>query len=224
MKAPKFLPGDFYAKYDQELKAYKLYRILIAEPTYGGIHVSLYSNLFPELPKRINTDELHFGIMNISMEGDQATVNFNIEPDNSLTGMLKDLADEKKHFGIMHFPLSIEGFNSEALHYVYHAPLEDKDLEGFRTYLIETGFPEEEQEGYIQHILHRSSDRDQLVINKWLKWIVPLLTLLLMAALFRGWFPRIIPIVVLVLLAGISWHWWGRFMPGLKQLYEDHPK
>ncbi len=69
----------------------------------------------------------------VSQKGDQTTVTFQVEEggNGSLGSILKAMADESNHFGIMHMPFNLEGFDSGNLQFVYHQPLEEKDLEGF---------------------------------------------------------------------------------------------
>jgi hypothetical protein len=221
MKTPKILPGDFFTEFDTKLQAYKLYRILAFEPSIKGLHVSIYSNLFQEQPDSVKPDELSFGIVQVSMDEENARAFFHADDENSLAGVLKSLSSENDHVGVMHAPILLDGFDSEDLEFVQHTPLERKDLEGLQTYLDGMGFSAEEQEQYLEFVITRSYDRTLLKLNKTLKIAFPFLAAVLILCFVAGWIPLFLLVTGLLIIGLLSLYWWGMAIRSIRSHYQE---
>jgi hypothetical protein len=156
-KAPKAKPrplvpiiGGFYASARQE-GGYSLYRMLYFDE--DSVHISIYSNVYGEIPPRINREELSFSAMVVKQD-EQGK--FYTEPYRSsgggqnLAGVFAGFS-EADTYGIMHLPLARAGFLEDDLVFIEQQPLTDEDLFGLDSYLEgAAGLGEEERAGFLE--------------------------------------------------------------------------
>ena len=147
--------GGFYAT--PKNGGYGISRVLYYDE--HSVHLSIYSNVYNEIPEQVNREELTFSALSVTREADGTITTAPYEAEaareNSITGTLRAAA-EADSIGIMHFPLALEGFLKDEPILVDVQEFEPEDLEGFAYYLEAMGLSEEEFNGVLFQVMIRS--------------------------------------------------------------------